>query len=169
MSVFYMVPTQLPYMLVDVYAMSGSTVGMLMATVTFVSAITSLFYAKLRRRWKISHIYGGLFLVQGAGFFGLGVAGSYAQFSLALTAVGIGVGLVIVNTNSWLLESAQEHERLKATGWLSSSIFLGQFISPLLMQPPVGLVGIAGTFSLVGTMLVAIGFVILLRLVWRVE
>lgn len=146
MVVFYMVPTQLPYILHDSHGMNASNVGFLMATVTLVSAITSLFYAKIRRFWSVRSIFTFLFTIQGIGFIGLSYAKNYTQFNLALIFIGIGVGLVIVNTNSWLLESAQAYERLKATGLLSSAIFLGQFLSPLVLYFPTTLAGIEQSF-----------------------
>jgi MFS family permease len=164
MSVFYMVPTQLPYLLHDVYKMDASHIGFLIATVTFVSAVTSLFYARLRRHLDIRSIYTLLFAIQGSGFIGISFSKTYAQFNSALILVGIGVGFVIVNTNSWLLESAQAHERLKATGLLSGSLFLGQFISPLLLYFPTTLYGIQETFRGVGVVLILVS----LTLLWKV-
>lgn len=163
MSVFYMVPTQLPYLLHEKYEMSPSDVGFLMATVTFVSAITSLFYSKIRRFWNVRKIYTFLFTIQGVGFIGISYSQNYAQFNLALILIGIGVGLVIVNTNSWLLESAQAYERLKATGWLSSAIFLGQFLSPLMLYIPIEIAGIQKSFMGVGVLLVCVSIALLLR------
>lgn len=163
LSVFYMVPTQLPYLLHDAYRMEGREVGILMATVTFVSAITSLFYAKLRQFLSIRAIYSLLFLSQSIGFAGISQANTYLQFSCSLVAVGIGVGLVIVNTNSWLLEWAHEHERLKATGWLTSSIFLGQFLSPLLLYFPVKTLGVDGAFGLVGALLFSVSLALFIQ------
>ena len=163
MSIFYMVPTQLPYILHDLYGMSASSVGFLMATVTLISAITSLFYVKLRKTWNVGTIYALLFTIQGLGFVGISYSETYTQFNLALILVGIGVGLVIVNTNSWLLESAQDYERLKATGFLSSAIFMGQFLSPLLLYFPTTYVGIAESFRGVGLLLIAASLVIIFK------
>lgn len=163
MSIFYMVPSQLPYVLHESYAMPASQVGLLMATVTFVSAITSLFYNRLRKRWNIKTIYALVFCVQGVGFLGLGFSTSYLQFNASLIAIGIGVGFVIVNTNSWLLESAQPYERLKATGWLSSSIFMGQFLSPLILYLPTTLMGISNSFILMGIVLGSVGLFLSFR------
>jgi MFS family permease len=140
-----------------------------MATVTFVSAITSLFYARLRARMGVGAVYSMLFFVQGVGFMGLSQAHTYAQFSFSLVAVGIGVGLVIVNTNSWLLEWAHEHERLKATGWLTSAIFLGQFISPILLHFPVKTWGIPGAFMLVSGVLFGVSLWVFLRINRRIN
>lgn len=167
LSVFYMVPTQLPYLLHDSYQMEGRAVGMLMATVTFVSAIVSLFYRFLRKHWSVAKVYTFLFCVQGSGFVSLSLAHTYLQFSMALMLVGVGVGLAIVNTNSWLLETARDHERLRATGWLTGSIFLGQFLSPLLLHLPVSMWGVSRAFFLVGLLLLSVSVVILYRLMRR--
>ena len=94
-----------------------------------------------------------IFFIQGVGFLAVSHAHSYLQFSLALICVGASVGLTTVNTTSWLLESASEQERLKATGLLSSSIFMGQFFSPILMYYPVELLGIEGAFMFVSFIL----------------
>jgi len=167
LSVFYMVPTQLPYLLYDSYQMEGRAVGMLMATVTFVSAIVSLFYRFLRKRWSVAKVYAFLFCIQGGGFVSLSLAHTYLQFSLALMLVGVGVGLVVVNTNTWLLETARDYERLRATGWLTGSIFLGQFLSPLLLHLPVSTWGVSRAFFLVGLLLFTVSMVILYRLIRR--
>ena len=156
-TIFYMVPTQLPYLLHDVYGMEGGEVGTLIATVTFVGAITAYFYKRLRHRFSIFKIYTILLLAQAVGFTGISQAWNYLSFNVALIATGIGVGLVLVNTSSWLLERATGSERLKATGILSSCIFLGQFSSPIIVAPLIGYLGVQQTFGFMAILLTLSG------------
>lgn len=48
---------------------------------------------------------------------------------------GLGMGLLMPNINTWLLQIVDVEKRGQFIGFLSSALFLGQFVSPLIVSP----------------------------------
>jgi MFS family permease len=62
----------------------------------------------------------------------------------------------------WLSSAVPDKLRGRALGGLSTSMFLGQFLSPIVTQPLTKSVGLGGTYALTGGVLVivALGFAV---------
>jgi MFS family permease len=67
------------------------------------------------------------------------------------------------NMTVWLSGAVPNTVRGKALGWLSTSMFLGQFLSPIVTQPLTKSFGLGGTYALMGSFLtiVGLGFAVL--------
>jgi len=146
MVIFYMLPTQLPYLVINELEGSPSSVAYLIATAMLVNAIVAKQYHKLKSRLSYQQIFVIIFLVFGTGLFIVSQAKSYSELFGATLFLGAGFGLILVNVNMWLLSLAHASKRGSAIGLLTSSFYLGQFLSPILFQPIVNMVGIRGLF-----------------------
>jgi len=71
---------------------------------------------------------------------------------------------LMTNMTAWLLHYAHSTKRVKATAYLTSSFFLGQFFSPILTYPIVHYFGIVDFFEVMGMGLI---LVLLIALVYR--
>jgi MFS family permease len=162
MVLFYMLPTQLPYLIIDTLHGKPSTIGFVIATAMIFNALTSRQYAKLKSRFSYKHIYIITFIFFGAGLFIISQASSIAQLFYSTVFIGIGFGLILVNTNSWFLAKVPAHKRGKASGILASSFFLGQFSSPLIFEPIVKVYGIQGLFLIVSGIALSISLILFL-------
>lgn len=149
MVLFYMLPTQLPYLVIETLHGEPSTIGVVIATAMIFNALTARQYARLKARFSYQQIYIITFIFFGTGLFIISQATSILQLFYSTAFIGIGFGLILVNTNSWFLAKVPAHKRGKASGILASSFFLGQFSSPLLLQPIVKLYEIQGLFLVV--------------------
>lgn len=163
MVLFYMLPTQLPYLIVNTLGGKPQTVGFVIATAMIFNALTSMQYAKIKARLSYMQIYAATFLLFGTGLFLLSRAENIAQLFWATTPIGMGFGLLLVNTNAWFLSQVPPSKRGRASGLLTSSFFLGQFTSPLLFEPIVAHYGIQGLFLLVSGFAVFVSVVLFLR------
>jgi MFS family permease len=67
----------------------------------------------------------------------------------------------MVNSHTWLLERAHVSRRGKASGMMASAIFLGQFASPIVIQPAVAVLGLQPTFGAVGGIMLLLCMVLL--------
>ncbi|MEJ2497617.1 MAG: hypothetical protein P8Y43_09155 [Sulfurovaceae bacterium] len=56
----------------------------------------------------------------------------------------------MTTTPSWVLDLAHYSERTKASGYLTSAIFSGQFVSPILFHPLVSFLGLQYFFLSLG-------------------
>lgn len=163
MVLFYMLPTQLPYLIIDTLHGEPSTIGFVISVAMFFNAMTSRQYAKLKARFSYRQIYIITFIFFGTGLFIISQASSIAQLFYSTVFIGTGFGLILVNTNSWFLAKVPAHKRGKASGILASSFFLGQFSSPLLFEPIVKNYGIQGLFLMVSGIAMAISLSLFLK------
>lgn len=153
MSLFYFVPTQLPYYLHTHFGVGGSIVGASIASVSIFSALFSFLYPRFRKRLAINQIYALSFFVLSCGFFLLYLE-NYYLLILVFLAFGFSWGVTLVNHYSWLFSIASEGEKARAVGFLSSFLFLGQFLSAFWIEGLVSFFGLKymilfiGTFSL---------------------
>jgi MFS family permease len=135
MVLFYLVPVQIPFLLKQVGTESNTLIGLAIGLVTVSAATASGSYRRIRDRlgyWQIS-LFTFLMLALGYGFVWL--ADSYAGIAFGIFISGTGAGMVMPNSNVWLLSVAGEQARGAAVGGLTAAIFLGQFASPLLVAP----------------------------------
>ena len=151
---FYMLPVQLPFYLKAMGTPEPSLAGLAIASGAFVAAIVSMSYARLRARLSHRGIVALGFALMGVGYAIVAMADSYAVVVAAMLVNGLGMGSVMPNLSVWLMARAPAALRGRAVGGLSASIFLGQFLSPLAVEPIAGPFGLAAAYGAVGGLLV---------------
>ncbi|NHC37686.1 MFS transporter [Scytonema millei] len=148
--VFYLIPVQLPFHLQQLLQASSSQSGLAIALATGCSAVSSLLYQRVKARLSFISIYGIAFLNMALGYELLSFGAGYAVILLGLAIAGLGLGLLMPNMNFCLTSIAPGVARGKVLGGLTTSFFLGQFLSPIVSQPLTNFVGIAGTYRTAG-------------------
>ncbi|WP_431981456.1 MFS transporter [Streptomyces qinglanensis] len=146
---FYMGPTQLPYLLQD----SGNgpgVVGAVVAGSTLSGALGALAFPYLRRRLATTTITAVSVALLGSGWLLIGAAGTVVHVLAGMLIGGTGVGLVVPNLNLRLSELAPDRRRGRVLSGLVTGIFLGQFLSPLVLRPLVRGAGPAAAFTWTG-------------------
>ncbi|MGY6653488.1 MFS transporter [Amycolatopsis sp. TRM77291] len=149
---FYMAPTQLPFLL-EGFGSGPAVVGAVVAGSTLTSVAGALAFPRLRERLSPTAITTASVALMGAGWLVIGTAGTVAQVVAGLLVGGFGVGFVVPNLNLRLADLARPAHRGRVLSGLVAGIFLGQFLSPLVVQPLVQGVGIAGAFTWTGVAL----------------
>ena len=163
MVLFYMLPTQLPYLIVNTLGGKPQTIGFVIATAMMFNALTSMQYAKIKARLSYMQIYAATFMLFSIGLFFISQASNISGLFFATTPIGMAFGLLFVNTNAWFLSKVPPRKRGKASGILTSSFFLGQFSSPLLFEPIVNSYGIQGLFLLVSGISMSVALVLFIK------
>ncbi|OYC98400.1 MFS transporter [Microbacterium sp. Yaish 1] len=156
-AVFFLAPTQLPFILDDLGVGTTAT-GFVVAASMATGVIGSLWFPALRRRMAPATVAAvGLGLL-GIGWvvIGVGAPASWVGPLLGAFVGGIGVGVTVPNLNFWISELAGSARRGVLLGGLVSAIFAGQFVSPILAQPLVDLAGIGATFAYGGAVVAAV-------------
>jgi MFS family permease len=69
---------------------------------------------------------------------------------------GLGMGMMIPNTNMWVMKIVPPAIRGKEIGKLTTFWFLGQFLSPIIIFPLMNVLSLSSTFML------AAGFLLLM-------
>ena len=160
MVLFYMLPTQFPYLIVNTLGGEPETIGFVIATSMIFNAITSMQYAKIKARLSFAQIFAATFGLFALGLLIISEASGIPELFFATAPIGMGFGLLFVNTNAWFLSKVPPSKRGKASGILTSSFFLGQFSSPLLFESIVSAYGIQRLFLVVSILAFSIAMVL---------
>ncbi len=150
MVIFYILPTQIPFLMMDKFGASGTLTGLIISLAFVFHAIGSLTFAKLKARvdFKIIYIIG--LSIIAFGFILIGLIPHVYFFFLTAPMMGFGGGLMMTNVNAWMLSRAHSKKRVKSSGYLTSSFFMGQFFSPSVTMPVVSIFGVQHSFIILG-------------------
>ena len=143
---FYILPSQLPYRLEDLNFASSALTGLALGLMTFVSAMASLSFSRFRKRLGVRVIFlvGLSAMALGITTTGLGAALVVVMCGTALT--GLGMGFVMPNIFSRAMALASSKGRGQTAGFITASLFFGQFVSPFLSQPIIATFGFTAAF-----------------------
>lgn len=139
--VFYMAPTQLPFLLRDLGA-GPAVIGVVVAGSTLTSVAGALVFPRLPK----GRITAVSVVLLGLGWLLIGAAGNVWLVTAGLLVGGFGVGLVVPNLTLRLADLASLAQRGRVLSGLVAGIFLGQFLSPLVIAPLVQATGLAAAF-----------------------
>lgn len=158
--VFYLIPVQLPFYLRQLSGASATQAGLAIALSTLFSALASMNYGRIKKRFSFISVLAIAFSLMGLGYIGIGLVSTYWLILLALIPTGIGLGLTLPNLNVWASNEVPDDLRGRALGGLTTFMFLGQFLSPIASQPISTAVGLTATYGLAGVILVVIGAIL---------
>ncbi|TDV56166.1 MFS transporter [Actinophytocola oryzae] len=153
-TLFYMAPTQVPFLLAE-QGIGPVLVGVVVAGGTATSMLGGYGFPALRRRLDPAAVNALCVGLLGGGWLLVGSTGTATGIAAGLLVGGLGVGFAIPNLTLRLSDLAPPAARGRVFGGLVSGIFLGQFVSPLVVQPLVRTVGVADAFTWTGALMVA--------------
>ncbi len=164
MVVFYVFPVQLPFYLVALVAASNTQIALALALQTLIAILVALRYQRLQARLSHRGIFILVFVTIGAGHLLVSLAPAYALVIAGSMIAGVGVGLLAPNLGAMVAFTVPARIRGRAMGGLTASVFLGQFFSPLVLQPVLQQAGVVATFWVAGLGSLAAAVVLL---AWR--
>lgn len=156
MLMFYFIPTQLPFLALELGAESLKYAGFAVALSQLFSTVASFNYRRLRARFDNTWILMISYGCMSAGFLLLSTADSLLVMYLCMPMVGIGLGFNYPNLTIWMMSKVPSTMRGRSSGGLTTAVFIGQFLSPLLSQPVVNSHSLATAFLLAGLIMVAL-------------
>jgi len=163
---FYMTPVQLPFLVRAIGVESSAAAGAAIAVSSLAAAAGAAAYPRLRRFNSVLAVYAWAIGAMAVGYGLIGIAGSYGAVIVGVVASGFGVGVFFPNSSLWVLALAPPRLRGRLVGGLTAAIFLGQFLSPLLLEPVVAFTSLGTAFGIaaVAMALVAGGLAFVRRL-----
>lgn len=159
--IFYLIPVQLPFYLKELANANASQSGLAIALATLFSAMSSLFYGKIKQRLGFFSILVLAFGLMGAGYSVIGLVNQYALVLVGLAIAGSGLGLLMPTLNLWIASEVSDAARGRALGGSTMFFFLGQFLSPLISQPVSQAVGLSTTYALAGGLMLVCGLALM--------
>ncbi|MFD1795062.1 MFS transporter [Paracoccus aurantiacus] len=162
--IFYSIPTQLPYHLVDIGLADPHYAGEVMAAMMFSAAVMAVVSGWVRP-WlgRIGTPVTGYALLA-AGFALLSVASTLVASMLGTALIGAGLGFCVPTFVTTALNASPAHRRGLVSGFVTSAFFLGQFLSPIVSQPIITTWGYQRAFMIAAAGCVALALILALTL-----
>lgn len=161
--IFFLIPVQIPFHLKSLGVEKNSFIGAAIAMATAFSAISSFSYFRIKGRFSFLSVFSMGYLLMAAGFVFISISHTYALVVIAMMLSGLGMGMMIPNTNMWVMKITPPKIRGKEIGKLTTFWFLGQFLSPIIIFPVLKVLSLSSTFMVASgfLFLMSIGFLIL--------
>lgn len=153
MLFFYLIPTQVPFLLQKAGVSVNSTIGFTISISVLAGAIVSLKYGNIRMRLNFYFIYVLTFGLMGAGFIMTSALTGYTGILAGLIIAGFGTGMFMPNTNLWMISIAPPHYRGRMIGMLNLAVYSGQFLSPVIVSPIIQFRSIEFSFLVSGVIM----------------
>jgi MFS family permease len=150
----------LPFFLKSLGVEKNALIGIAVAVSTLFSAVSSFSYAKMKGRFSYYSIFFMGYLIMAIGLLLTSMASNYLWVLLAMMFSGFGIGMMIPNTNLWIMQITPPAIRGKEIGKLTMFWFMGQFLSPIITLP------LAKSFELSKIFMVAAWILLSLSLVF---
>ncbi len=145
--VFALLPVQLPFVLEEVFGLGPATAGLYVAVPPLAYAGASLTSARVSAGRRRASVVALAFAVTGLGYLAIGLAPNLAVVALGLGIGGAGLGLIVPSLVGWVAYAAPARLRGRLMGLMTSVLFLGQFLSPLVWSPVVRSAGRQATLA----------------------
>ncbi len=144
--IFFLIPVQIPFYLKAMGVEKNALIGAAIASSTLFSAISSISYSKLKGRFSFLTIFSIGYLLMAAGFLTISLSSTYVWVLVAMMLSGLGMGMMIPNTNIWVMKITPPEIRGKEIGKLTTFWFFGQFVSPIVIYPVLQVLPLSSTF-----------------------
>lgn len=156
MMIFYILPTQIPFLIINVFHASGKLTGAIISTAFIFNALGAMSFVLLKRYFEFKTIYMIGMGIIAVGFIFIRLVQNVYLFFLTSPIMGFGGGVLMTNVTAWMLSKAHHTKRVKSSSYLTSALFFGQFSSPIVFHPFVSYFGVENFFEVIGVFLITI-------------
>ena len=154
--IFFMIPVQIPFYLKAFGIEKNALIGLAIAISTAFSAISSFSYSKFKDRLSFFTIFAIGYFLMAVAYAVLAWADNYGMVVVSMMLAGFGIGMMIPNTNIWVMKIAPAEIRGKEIGKLTTFWFMGQFLSPIIILPLSQSVSLSSMFMIAAVFLFAL-------------
>jgi MFS family permease len=134
---FFVMPTQLPFFLSGQGYSSPAVTGGALGTLMLAGGGAALYYPRLREAIGYAGNWACGFGLMAMGFATLVTVEAGAAVFFGCAAIGAGYALAIPGFVAISLSATSSNSRGKTGALLTGSVFLGQFLSPLISTPAI--------------------------------
>jgi MFS family permease len=132
---FFILTVHLPFHLRDLFSIGGLGSGLMLGLATLFGTLSSLRYTWFKQHLRYIYILVLIFALLGCGLLLVGWSQYVWLTAVGVCLVGVSAGLLLPALNNWLSDLVAPVRRARALGLLVTSLFSGQFLSPLLAVP----------------------------------
>ncbi|WP_428025535.1 MFS transporter [Arcobacter sp.] len=156
MLVFFILPTQIPFLLLEKFKTTGSFAGVIISVAFFCNALGAIAFSKLKPKFSYATIYISSLGLIALGFTIVGLINNVFFFFITSPILGFSGGVMMTNVTAWMLSKTTFKKRVKSSGYFTSCLFLGQFSSPIIFHPLINIFEIQDFFLVIGLGLLTI-------------
>lgn len=162
MLTFYVVPTLAPFVVEGYVGADRAALmtGLAIGVATFAGGLASLGYRRVRRVAGPATIAAASFAAVAFGFALIAAQAGFGSLLVGLTLAGAGTGIAMPNVNFWLFERVAPTMRGRASGGMSSAVFLGQFACGFVGPALIGIGGLSFAYAVMGGLAAGIAVVL---------
>jgi MFS family permease len=146
MVFLYSLVVFLPQVLTRFDLTSPFQISVFISGMGFVAALTALMYGKIRIKLSNNRIISVALVLWAIGFTILSQASTPWLVGLSVTFFGAGQGMLTPTTQLWVGELVPASFRGRITSYLGSFGLLGQFLSPIILNPLASSFGLDNVF-----------------------
>ncbi|KFF49355.1 MFS transporter [Gammaproteobacteria bacterium MFB021] len=133
MVLCFVVTIQTPAILVGLGVTSSTLIGLCAGWALLASLLGALLWPWARRALGLHGCNGLLLLLLAAGLWILAEAPDYKSVLLAVTLHGIGAGMLVPNAMAPVMSALTSRTRGRGMGLFTGCLYIGQFVSPLVV------------------------------------
>lgn len=159
--IFFLIPVHIPFHLQSLGVESATMIGAAIAISTLFSAVSSFSFSKIKSRISSPMLFTFGYVLMSIAFALLFYSKTYSVVITGMILGGLGMGLLIPNTNMWVMRLAPIEIRGREMGKLTTFWFLGQFLSPLVMAPFLLILSLPQVFLLASFLLLLLAITFL--------
>ncbi|SBS28951.1 Tetracycline resistance protein, class B [Marinomonas spartinae] len=134
---------QAPILQVHIGITSTTQIGSTAGVALLATLVGSLIWTLCRKILGINGCNVLLFGTLGLGLWILSVSKTYEMMLLGVIIHGVGAGLLVPNVMASVMKSLSKHARGRGIGGFTSSLYLGQFVSPLIVSFILAVTGVS--------------------------
>jgi MFS family permease len=150
--VFYALIVELPFVLTGVGVTSTATIGGISAVMSLATAAGSLVFARLAHRTP-RQLLPVEFALAALGLLIVFSSTAVPVITIGAILTGLGTGMLLPTLLTWAVNRLSFEQRGRGTGLWTGTLFIGEFLSPLViagigagiggLQPALGVLGVA--------------------------
>ncbi len=144
--IFFVTPVQLPFYLRNLNISSSITISVFVAAISLSMSLSGFAFGWLKKKLSYPKVIGLSFGLTAIGYLMSGIYQNPVVIMVGILVAGFGLGLNNPNMVSWLVEFTPETLRGRVLGSRLTFNFLGQFLSPIVVQPLIGANGIPSAY-----------------------
>jgi MFS family permease len=156
---FLSIPTKLPFVLNEKGISSTLMIGALISIPGLFGTVGGLGNILVSRYLSEIQTNCISFIMLGGGIFILSIAPDISTLIIGLIMIGIAFGLINATNMSWLGRIAPEHSRGKIFSGFTTILFLGELVSPIVIQPILKTGTLYDAYAFLGIAGIALGLI----------
>jgi len=153
--VLMMTSTQVSFLLADHGMVRPAVQARVLGTGGAFLVVGAILYAWVQARFGANAAFRLGLLTLGIGIIGFGLAHDPVTASISAALKGLASGLLNAGFVHMVMNRAEAHQRGRAMGLMTSAMFLGDFINPVVVHPIKQLLGLPAAFHILGSLVLA--------------